>query len=599
MVKAGIIYNDIFSSEIESLYKVLTKLNFEVFVISSTNFSLDVPNKIIKDIESKKDEFYVEHISVFINFDEKDYKLSNFTFYNLTSIPRYTNKNITLEFNKKYTLEYNENKIISGEDFIRELLINNSSINVIEYNNDGYIFKNNRITEILTNKKTLNNRYKFDINVNVYCSWTSSKDIISSFKRFAQKSKDNVHTWNFKNHNLNLTCDVINPDFNYVMNATNEKLSNNTLYVCMEPPGQPQFEHYYNISKNANVTFYGTHKYHQNMIDWHLSKNISELSLLPCTKVHNKVLSIIVSDYYRDPGHKLRIDFIRELDNRAKDERLPFELHIYGRCKSLNFHCYKYELLNGKDEGLFPYKYHFNAENISVDNYVTEKFNDAILSECLMFYWGCPNLETLYNKNSFVRLTLLKENYEKEIEMINTMMNNNEHEKRLQNILSTKQDILYNRSVFVRLNNIIQLSSSMVFLTINVNEGEVKVLKDSCFKLVAGFNLTENTAQTKLNIMQMMLKESRDCILINKYDDFNSIYSRLSTVCLDTHDIVYLTKNTDDIFLENVWIKISVLEEIYMHLVQLYHQQSNKQIFEMSFTENLKMLLKMKKYQIN
>ena len=598
MVKIGIIYNEIFSNEIEIIYKHLSNIHFNVYVISSKNISLNVPNKIIKDIEKYKDELYTDNINVFLNFDEKKYVIPNFTIYNLTSLPTLKeNKNTFLQFNDKYNLEYNSENIVNSDEFLRELLINNSSINVIEYKNTGYIFKNNRITEIITNKKELKNlKYKTDINVNVYCNWTSSADIISAFKRFCHCYTKDVYTWKFKHHNLNLTCNLQNPDYNYVMNATNSMLTSNTIYFCMEPPNT--FNDYYNICKNNNITFYGSHNYHQNMIDWHISKNIDELSTMSFPKVHNNVLSVIVSDYYRDPGHKIRIDFIRELDNRAKENKLPFDLHIYGRCKSLNFHCFKKELTNGKDDGLLSYKYHFNAENISSNNYVTEKFTDAIVSECLIFYWGCPNLEKLYDDKSFVRLTLLKENYDKEINLISSYMNNNEFDKRLPNIINTKQDIIYNRSPLVRINNIINLSITDVYLVKKLQEEEISSLKNSCFKTIVGINFTENNVEAKINLMQHILTKTNNCLLINKEMDYSSIYNKVSLICLDTHDIIFLTNTTNDIFSENVWIKLSVLEEIYMYIIQIYQQQTNRQMFEKSFSDSLKMLLKMKKYQI-
>jgi hypothetical protein len=596
MVKIGIIYNEIFSEEIKTIYRYLTNLNFNVYVISSKHILLDIPNKILKDIEKCKDELYIDKINVYLNFDEKKYDIPNFTIYSLTSLPIFKETTV-LQFNNKYNLEYDSEKIVNSDEFLRELLINNSSINVVEYKNTGYIFKNNRVTDIIANKKQLTNlKYKSEINVNIYCNWNISSEVIPAFKKFCQYYDKNVYTWNFKHYKLNLTCNLENPDYNYIMNATNNALTNNSIYFCMEPPNT--FENYYNICKNNNITFYGSHKYHQNMIDWHVSKTVDELSTMSFTKVYNNVLSVIVSDYYRDPGHKLRLDFIRELDNRAKENKLPFELHIYGRCKSLNFHCFKKELTNGKDDGLLSYKYHFNAENISSNNYVTEKFTDAIVSECLIFYWGCPNLEKLYDDKSFVRLTLLKENYDKEIELIYNCMNNNEFDKRLTNIINVKQDIIYNRSPFVRINNVINLSNTDVYLVKKLQEEEIINLKNSCFKTVIGINFKENVIEAKINLMQHILTNTNNCLLLNKEMEYSEAYNKLSLICLDTYDIVFLTNTTGDIFSENVWIKISILEEIYMYILQLYQQTSSRQLFENSFTENLKTLLKMKKYQI-
>jgi hypothetical protein len=177
-------------------------------------------------------------------------------------------------------------------------------------------------------------------------------------------------------------------------------------------------------------------------------------------------------------------------------------------------------------------------------------------------------------------------------------MNNNEFDKRLPNIINTKQDIIYNRSPLVRINNIINLSITDVYLVKKLQEEEISSLKNSCFKTIVGINFTENNVEAKINLMQHILTKSNNCLLINKDMDYSSIYNKVSLICLDTYDIIFLTNTTNDIFSENVWIKLSVLEEIYMYIIQIYQQQSNKQMFEKSFSDSLNMLLKMKKYQI-
>ena len=80
MIKLGIIYNEIFSNEIELLYRHFTKLNFNVVVISSNNISINVTNKLICNIEKEKDEIYTNNISVFLNFDEKKIYYTKFYF---------------------------------------------------------------------------------------------------------------------------------------------------------------------------------------------------------------------------------------------------------------------------------------------------------------------------------------------------------------------------------------------------------------------------------------------------------------------------------------------------------------------------------------
>ena len=53
-----------------------------------------------------------------------------------------------------------------------------------------------------------------------------------------------------------------------------------------------------------------------------------------------------------------------------------------------------------------PYRYTIAVENSAHDNYFTEKIIDALLSECLPFYWGCPNFATHIDPRAFITLPL-------------------------------------------------------------------------------------------------------------------------------------------------------------------------------------------------
>ena len=95
-------------------------------------------------------------------------------------------------------------------------------------------------------------------------------------------------------------------------------------------------------------------------------------------------------------------------------------------------------------------------------------------------------------------------------------MNNNEFDKRLPNIINTKQDIIYNRSPLVRINNIINLSITDVYLVKKLQEEDITSLKNSCFKTIVGINFTENNVEAKINLMQHILSNTNNCVLINK-----------------------------------------------------------------------------------
>ncbi|MGE5397516.1 MAG: hypothetical protein ACM3MK_08290, partial [Chitinophagales bacterium] len=84
--------------------------------------------------------------------------------------------------------------------------------------------------------------------------------------------------------------------------------------------------------------------------------------------------------------------------------------------------------------------YHFNAENSYEYNYFSEKFLDAFLCECLVFYDGCLNLEDYIDKDAFIRLDL--KNPEQSLEIVRTSIENHEWEKRIDLIRQEKKKVL-------------------------------------------------------------------------------------------------------------------------------------------------------------
>uniref|UniRef100_A0A6C0BLN4 Glycosyl transferase family 25 domain-containing protein n=1 Tax=viral metagenome TaxID=1070528 RepID=A0A6C0BLN4_9ZZZZ len=125
--------------------------------------------------------------------------------------------------------------------------------------------------------------------------------------------------------------------------------------------------------------------HYPNNAEWHLSGDC--LSQAP-EKRYAAVVSAVVSDKRLDQGHRLRLDFLHYAGKQA-----PGLFKIWGRCASENFGSYQDELPpHEKDAALLPFRYTLAAENNSERNYFTEKIVDAIMAECLCFYWGCPNL---------------------------------------------------------------------------------------------------------------------------------------------------------------------------------------------------------------
>ena len=106
-----------------------------------------------------------------------------------------------------------------------------------------------------------------------------------------------------------------------------------------------------------------------------------------------------------------------------------------------------------KDRGLFPYKYTYGAENSRENNYFTEKICDAILSECLCFYHGCPNLHDFLHPESYISIDVC--DHERSLEIIQSAIANNEWEKRLPYIRESKDKILNELQMLPTLERII------------------------------------------------------------------------------------------------------------------------------------------------
>jgi hypothetical protein len=139
-----------------------------------------------------------------------------------------------------------------------------------------------------------------------------------------------------------------------------------------------------------------THTTHFNWLEWHLSATYMDLLTNHPPKKYTTEVSAIVSSKYTDPGHRFRVDFIR-------DSADSVQWHLFGA--DIAPVTYKGALpYHAKDNGLMPYKYTFAAENNQLHNYVTEKLVDAILAECVCFYWGSPNVGDLIDTNAYVVL---------------------------------------------------------------------------------------------------------------------------------------------------------------------------------------------------
>jgi hypothetical protein len=282
------------------------------------------------------------------------------------------------------------------------------------------------------------------VNITVLCNWTSPDDLYEGWKK---QSKDGAGSWN----NIQLTSkdeDIV--DVVIVINGLPSGPAKvvqqfpNALYFLMEPYAPSGWERPYDHFPPQNIY---THDRCTNIGEWHLSYTYSQLKTLSFNGKYDRI-STIQSQRNVDIGHKLRLAFIDSL-NDAIDT-----LYCYGSYQTPKIKHYMGRLpANAKEDGLRFYKYHFAAENHAIPNYFTEKIIDGILTECLVFYWGCPNLEEYLPADSFVRLSLV--NFEDDIETIRRAIAENWWEKRLPVIRKAKQIILDQLQFFPLLERII------------------------------------------------------------------------------------------------------------------------------------------------
>lgn len=276
------------------------------------------------------------------------------------------------------------------------------------------------------------------IRVKLLCNWCSSQELANLWNKM---SKGN-YTWN--NIQIVWEGDV---DYHVIINATSEQEvydKKKTIVFRMEP--NMKNHQGWGVWRDPNpADFFAVLKHEDgfyNNNEWHLSKTYSELLCFSPEKKYGNIISTVLSGKYNDTGHVKRVEFARFLDTKC-------ELHVYGQNR-WDYKNYKGVLpSHQKDEGIFPYKYTFNVENFSIQNYYTEKLIDGILGECLVFYSGCYNAKEYIDERAFVYLEL--SNFEKDFQLMQKAIAEDWHTQRLPYIRAEKMRILNELQFFPRL----------------------------------------------------------------------------------------------------------------------------------------------------
>jgi hypothetical protein len=169
------------------------------------------------------------------------------------------------------------------------------------------------------------------------------------------------------------------------------------------------------------------------------SKDYDELSSIELI-VKNKKISLISSAKNFTKGHRQRLLFISEIQKVFGDT-----VDIFG----LGF-----KPIADKWDALAPYKYSVVLENSSYSDYWTEKLSDALLSETLPIYYGCPNIYDYFPKDSLVTINIY--DIKNSIAQIQKIIESDTYEKSINAIIKARNVVLDKYNLFPAITNLIE-----------------------------------------------------------------------------------------------------------------------------------------------
>lgn len=440
-------------------------------------------------------------------------------------------------------------------DLVREMLSIPSPTFITEWNRKGFVFKggvgqpNALAIKRIPAKVEGISGIKSTIKIMPCTNWTTSEHLVQEWSRFCVGS------------NIELTTQT--PDYFLVINSTNQPIDpNKTIYFMMEPYGEKLYANW--IGQYKKLMFLGSHLHHLNNVEWHLNystKDLQEMKMTPDNRING--LCAIVSSRCADPGQRYRLELVKRLDQME----LPFSFHIYGQCKELNFKNYKGELPRiSKEQALVKYKYNLICENNDIDNYITEKLYDGIMTETYTFYKGAPNVKYYFNPDSFGGLT---GSLEQDLQIIQDSITNGVYEYKLPFIREMKKKILTQWVLPARLNSILELVDCIVLVrypnqqVLEQHSSEVDQMLFSQSLMNVGKGVFEQSGDIHLaNISNHGLQQTR-CVLAVEYNRVtNMLFQTISNLLHLTEIDLFRTED------ESIqYVRLKGCEKIMMNQV--------------------------------
>jgi len=265
----------------------------------------------------------------------------------------------------------------------------------------------------------------------VSASFENKEQLFQTLKKYAQASDQRFACWDEFAFTTELLpeCDAL-----LILNSPSQiiqtKCYPEKVIALMMEPGDPtihpwmfnELEQYHKvyspIPQSTNTVL--SHGF----LGWYFKQDYNFLKSLPIPE-KTKLISCIASDLRQLEGHRLRVDFI-------KDIKQDFPLiDFFGRGS---------HFIRDKMDGLLPYKYSIAIENSSSDNYFTEKINDCFLTHTVPIYYGCRNIDKYFPYQSFISIDI--NNRDEARKKINDLLQNDDWNERLPYIQEARELVL-------------------------------------------------------------------------------------------------------------------------------------------------------------
>lgn len=148
---------------------------------------------------------------------------------------------------------------------------------------------------------------------------------------------------------------------------------------------------------------------------------------------------IVTSNKSNTPGHKERMAFL----NRILSEKVDF-IDIYGN---------GFKPIGDKLDLYSSYKYVITLENCRYHNYWTEKLSDTYLAGAYPLYYGCPNIDEYFPKDSYTPIDI--NNYEETLNTLRSLIKEDRFSKALHSIREARELVLDKYNYFSMVRDII------------------------------------------------------------------------------------------------------------------------------------------------